>query len=47
MKCLEGLQSFFYDKETITEEFGKSGLFEVTKVTENYPFYLIKCQKKI
>lgn len=40
-----GVKIFFYDKETIEEEFGNSGLFEVTEVTENYPFYLIKCKK--
>ncbi len=40
-----GVKIFFYDKETITEEFGKTGLFETTEVIENYPFYLIKCKK--
>ena len=40
-----GVQLFFYDHETIAEEFGKSGLFEITEVSENYPFYLIKCKK--
>jgi SAM-dependent methyltransferase len=40
-----GVKIFFYDRETIKEEFGNSGLFEITEVTENYPFYLIKCQK--
>jgi SAM-dependent methyltransferase len=40
-----GVTIFFYDKETINEEFGIAGLFEVTEVTENYPFYLIKCRK--
>ncbi len=40
-----GVQLFFYDNETIAEEFGKSGLFEITVVTENYPFHLIKCKK--
>ena len=40
-----GVKIFFYDKETIDEEFGSSGLFEVTEVIENYPFYLIKCSK--
>ncbi|NNE77498.1 MAG: methyltransferase domain-containing protein [Pricia sp.] len=40
-----GIKMFFYDKETIQEEFGDSGLFEVSEVTENYPFYLIKCKK--
>ena len=40
-----GVKIFFYDRDTITEEFGNAGLFEVTEVTENYPFYLIKCRK--
>jgi len=40
-----GVKIFFYDSETIAEEFGKSGLFEITEVTENYPFHLIKCKK--
>jgi SAM-dependent methyltransferase len=40
-----GVKIFFYDKETIEEEFGNAGLFEVTEVTENYPFHLIKCRK--
>lgn len=41
-----GVKIFFYDKETIQEEFGQYGLFEVTEVEENYPFYIIKCTKK-
>lgn len=41
-----GVKIFFYDKETIEEEFGKFGLFEIMEVVENYPFYLIKCAKK-
>jgi len=40
-----GVKIFFYDRETIEEEFGKYGLFEITDVTENYPFHLIKCKK--
>lgn len=40
-----GVKMFFYDRETIEEEFGQAGLLEVTEVTENYPFYLIKCKK--
>ncbi len=42
-----GVKIFFYDSETIAEEFGKSGLFEITEVTENYPFHLIKCKKVV
>ncbi|RCR67884.1 class I SAM-dependent methyltransferase [Larkinella punicea] len=41
-----GVKIFFFDKKTIEEEFGTYGLFEVTEVNENYPFYLIKCRKK-
>lgn len=41
-----GVKMFFYDRETIQEEFGQAGLVEVTEVIENYPFYLIKCSKQ-
>lgn len=41
-----GVKIFFYDKETIEEEFGEFGLFETTEVIENYPFHLIKCTKQ-
>ncbi|SPW29537.1 bifunctional 3-demethylubiquinone-9 3-methyltransferase/ 2-octaprenyl-6-hydroxy phenol methylase [Elizabethkingia miricola] len=42
-----GVQIFFYDKQTIEEEFSNTGLLEITEVTENYPFYLVKCRKKV
>lgn len=42
-----GVKIFFYDNETIEAEFGNAGLFEVTEVVENYPFYLIKCKKEL
>lgn len=42
-----GVKIFFYDKETIEEDFGNAGLFEVTEVVENYPFHLIKCRKNL
>ncbi|HET8854687.1 MAG TPA: class I SAM-dependent methyltransferase [Salinimicrobium sp.] len=42
-----GVKIFFYDRETIKEEFGKTGLFEIAEVEENFPFYLIKCRKEI
>jgi SAM-dependent methyltransferase len=38
-----GVKMFFYDDKSIRAEFGDAGLFEVT---ENYPFYLIKCSKR-
>jgi len=41
-----GIKMFFYDRETIQEEFGKAGLFEITEVIDVYPFYLIKCKKE-
>lgn len=40
-----GVNMYFYDRESIQAEFGNAGLFEVSEVTENYPFYLIKCKK--
>lgn len=44
-QLIGGLNMFFYDRETIQEEFGKAGLFEIMDVIDIYPFYLIKCQK--
>ncbi|OMP76362.1 class I SAM-dependent methyltransferase [[Flexibacter] sp. ATCC 35208] len=40
-----GVNLYFYDRESIQAEFGNAGLYEVNEVTENYPFYLIKCKK--
>tara|TARA_R110000868_G_scaffold163800_1_gene396125 strand:- start:5861 stop:6466 length:606 start_codon:yes stop_codon:yes gene_type:complete len=40
-----GIKMFFYDRETIGEEFAKVGLIEILEVVDVYPFYLIKCQK--
>lgn len=40
-----GVQIFFYDRVTIEEDFFENGLFEITEIIENYPFYLIKCKK--
>ncbi|GAB3337859.1 class I SAM-dependent methyltransferase [Marivirga atlantica] len=42
-----GVKIFFYDKESIKEEFGDYGLLETTEVIENYPFYLVKCKKHL
>jgi len=44
-EIFDGVKMYFYDDESINAEFGKAGLFEVTEVVENYPFYLIKCTK--
>jgi len=44
-EIFEGVEMFFYDRDSINAEFGKAGLFEITEVTENFPFYLIKCRK--
>jgi len=44
-EIFDGVKMYFYDNESINAEFGKAGLFEVTEVVENYPFYLIKCRK--
>ncbi len=40
-----GVNMYFYDRESIQAEFGHAGLFDVSEVRENYPFYLIKCPK--
>ncbi len=41
-----GIKMFFYDRESIQEEFGNTGLIKITEVMDIFPFYLIKCQKK-
>jgi SAM-dependent methyltransferase len=40
-----GVNMFFYDRESVTEEFGAWGLSEIREVQENYPFYFIICRK--
>lgn len=40
-----GVNIFFYDEESIRAEFGEAGLFEISEITENYPFFVIKCKK--
>lgn len=44
-EVFEGVEMFFYDETSIRAEFGKAGLMEITEITENYPFFLIKCKK--
>ncbi len=41
-----GVNMFFYDKDSIREEFGPFGLMEIREVEENFPFYLIVCEKR-
>jgi hypothetical protein len=45
-EIFDGVKMFFYDRESIHAEFGQAGLFEITEVKENYPFFLIKCRKE-
>jgi len=45
-EIFDGVNMFFYDKESIESEFGKAGLFEVTEINESQPFFLIKCKKE-
>jgi SAM-dependent methyltransferase len=42
-----GIQMFFYTRASIEEEFGDYGLIEIIDVKENFPFFLIKCTKKM
>ncbi|MES2265803.1 MAG: class I SAM-dependent methyltransferase [Bacteroidota bacterium] len=46
-EIFEGVKMFFYDNNSVNEEFGDAGLFEVTEISETYPFFLIKCRKAI
>lgn len=40
-----GVKMYFYDKESIASEFSKAGLYDISEINENYPFFLIKCRK--
>lgn len=44
-EIIDGVKMFFYDIESIHAEFDKAGLYEITEITENFPFFLIKCRK--
>lgn len=46
-EIFDGVNMFFYDKTSIHDEFGKAGLIDITTIEENYPFFLITCQKGI
>ncbi len=40
-----GVRIFFYDEQTISEEFGGHGLCQVEEISDNYPFHMITCHK--
>ncbi|WP_342327906.1 class I SAM-dependent methyltransferase [Pedobacter sp. FW305-3-2-15-E-R2A2] len=44
-EIFDGVNLFFYDRASIQDEFGEAGLFEIIEITENFPFFLIKCKK--
>ena len=44
-EVFEGVNMFFYDLESIQDEFGKYGMVEVQEVMDVYPFYLVYCKK--
>jgi SAM-dependent methyltransferase len=44
-EIFDGVSMFFYDRASIHAEFDQAGLFEITEINENYPFFLIKCKK--
>ncbi|WP_400193954.1 class I SAM-dependent methyltransferase [Hymenobacter sp. B81] len=44
-EIMRGVRLFFYDRESVTREFGRFGLVEVVEVEENFPFFLIQCRK--
>lgn len=55
-EIFEGVKMFFYDRDSIKEEFGEYGLMEISEVVEphkNMPdkppfkFLMIKCQKQL
>ncbi|MBP0904969.1 class I SAM-dependent methyltransferase [Mariniflexile gromovii] len=43
----EGAKVFYYDQEAVKAEFNDFGLFEISKVNEHQPMYLIKCKMNV
>jgi SAM-dependent methyltransferase len=41
-----GVKIYFYDREGVETEFNAYGLFEISEIIENFPFYIIKCKKE-
>ncbi len=44
-EIFDGVQMFFYDRESIHAEFDQAGLSAIQEINENFPFFLIKCRK--
>ena len=44
-EIFDGVKMFFYDRDSVHAEFDEAGLFEITEINENFPFFLIKCRK--
>lgn len=40
-----GVTMFFYDHQSLQEEFGNYGLFQVEGILENFPFHMIHCRR--
>lgn len=45
-EIFEGVKMFYYDKDSISSEFGEFGLFDIDEVEESHPFFIIKCRKQ-
>lgn len=44
-EVFSGVRMFFYDRDSVQQEFGNYGIYDCKEVQENYPFYIITCQK--
>ena len=40
-----GIEIFFYDRDSIRDEFGEYGLIDLIEVDEKFPFFMITCRK--
>ena len=45
-EIFDGVKMICYDKDSIQTEFDQAGLFEVTEISDVFPFFLIKCRKE-
>jgi len=44
-EVFEGVNMFFYDRDSIQAEFAPAGLQDITEVNEKFPFYVLTCKK--
>ena len=40
-----GIEMYFYDRDSIRDEFGEYGLIDTIEVDEKFPFFMVTCRR--